>query len=394
MSQTPPIYRGPVRAAPARGRARPPRKRSSTGPVVFALVVVVAALALFFLARPLATDAIVQAADDHDTLLRQSAVRAIIAPRVEPLVDVPADPNAKTVDFTVRRGANASQIAADLQSAGLIKSALAFKFVLFEGGIENSMQTGTYKVSAALSPRDLATLFQKAPGDQVALRIIEGWRLTEVAAAVNKAFPSISAADFTAAAIVGTRNNFVLSGLDPKTSLEGFLFPDTYFLRPEATADQIIGVLLDNFETKAGPALRTAAATRSVTIYDIVKLGSIVEREARDRAESPTIAGVYQNRLDIGMKLDADPTIQYAKGTWDELSLDDLKLDSPYNTYLIAGLPPSPIANPGLAALQAAAQPEKTDFLYFVAKGDGTGDHAFAKTLEEHEANRVKYGNK
>jgi len=379
---------------PARGRARPPRKRSSAGPLVFALVVVAAALALFFLARPLATDAIVQAADDHDTLLRQSAVRAIIAPKVEPLVDVPADPNAKTVDFTVRRGANASQIAADLQSAGLIKSALAFKFVLFEEGIENSMQTGTYKVSAALSPRDLATLFQKAPGDQVALRIIEGWRLTEVAAAVNKAFPSIKVADFVAAAVVGTRNNFVLSGLDPKTSLEGFLFPDTYFLRPDATTDQIIGILLDNFETKAGPALRTAAAARSVAIYDMVKLASIVEREARDRKESPTIAGVYQHRLDIGMKLDADPTIQYAKGTWDELSLDDLKLDSPYNTYVTAGLPPSPIANPGLAALQAAAQPEKTDFLYFVAKGDGTGDHAFAKTLEEQEANRVKYGNK
>ncbi|HEY8862204.1 MAG TPA: endolytic transglycosylase MltG [Candidatus Limnocylindria bacterium] len=391
MSQ--PVYGGPVRA-PVRGRARPPRKRSSAGPAVFVLVIVVAALALFFLARPLATGAIVQAADDHDTLLRQSSVRAIIAPTVEPLVDVPADPNAKTVDFTVRRGANASQIAADLLSAGLIKSALAFKFVLFESGTENALQTGTYKVSAALSPRDLATLFQKAPGDQVALRIIEGWRLTEVAVAVNKAFPSISAADFTAAAVVGTRNNFVLSGLDPKTSLEGFLFPDTYFLRPDATADQIIGILLDNFETKAGPALRTAAAARSVAIYDMVKLASIVEREARDRKESPTIAGVYQHRLDIGMKLDADPTIQYAKGTWDELSLDDLKLVSPYNTYLNAGLPPSPIANPGLAALQAAAQPEKTDFLYFVAKGDGTGDHAFAKTLEEQEANRVKYGNK
>jgi UPF0755 protein len=389
-----PVYGGPVRA-PVRGRrARPPRKRSSAGPAIFALVVVVAALALVFLARPLATDVIVRAADDHDTLLRQSAVRAIIAPSVEPLVDAPADPNATTVDFTVRRGANASQIAADLLGAGLIKSALAFKFFLFESGTENSLQTGTYKVSAALSPRDLATLFQRAPGDQVALRIIEGWRLTEVAAAVNRAFPSISATDFIAAAVVGTRNNFVLSGIDPKTSLEGFLFPDTYFLRPDATADQIIGILLDNFETKAGPALRAAAADRNVAIYDMVKLASIVEREAHDRKESPTIAGVYQHRLDIGMKLDADPTIQYAKGDWGELSLDDLKLDSPYNTYLNAGLPPTPIANPGLAAVQAAAQPEKTDYLYFVAKGDGSGDHAFANTLAEQEANRVKYGNK
>ncbi len=388
-----PIYRGPIRA-PSRIRARPPRKRSSAGPAMFALLVVVAAIAVFVVGRPLVTEAIVQAADDHDTLLRQSAVRAIIAPSVAPLLDAPADPSGKTVEFTVRRGATASQIAADLLSAGLIKSALAFKYALYESGAENALQTGTYKVSTALSPRDLAALFQKAAGDQVALRIIEGWRLTEIATAVNKAFPTISAQDFTAAAVDGTRNNFVLNGLDPKTSLEGFLFPDTYFLRPDATAAQIVGILLDTFETKAGPTLRAAAADRNVTIYDMVKLASIVEREARDRKESALIAGLYQHRLDISMKLDADPTIQYAKNDWAELSLDDLKLDSPYNTYLNAGLPPSPICSPGLAALQAAARPEKTDFLFFVAKGDGTGDHAFAKTIEEQEANRVKYGNK
>ncbi|MDP9319524.1 MAG: endolytic transglycosylase MltG [Chloroflexota bacterium] len=390
---TEPIYRGPVRA-PTRRPVAPPRRRSNAGPALFVLVVMVVAIAVVFLARPVITDAIVQAADDHDTLLRQSAVRAVIAPSVAPLLDVPADPNGKTVDFTVRRGATASQVAADLRSAGLIKSELAFKFALYESGTENALQTGTYKVSATLSPRDLATLFQKAPGDQIALRIIEGWRLSEVATAVNKAFPQIAAKDFVAAAVVGTRNNFVLSGLDPATPLEGFLFPDTYFLRPDATADQIIAILLDTFETKAGPPLRTAAAERKVTIYDMVKLASIVEREAHDRKESPTIAGVYQHRLDIGMKLDADPTIQYAKGDWGELSLDDLKLVSPYNTYLNPGLPPTPIANPGLAALQAAAKPESTDYLYFVAKGDGTGDHAFAKTIEEQEANRVKYGNK
>ena len=388
-----PVYGGPVRA-PGRRRGQPPRKRSSSGPLVFVLLVVLAALALVVFGRPLATDAIVQAADDHDTLLRQPTVRAMIAPSVAPLLDAPADPSAKPVDFTVRRGATASRIAADLLAAGIIKSALAFKFVLYETGTENALQSGTYKVSAALSPRDLATLFQKAPGDQIALRLIEGWRLTEIAAAVNTAFPQIAPKDFFAAAVVGTRNNFVLNGLDPKTPLEGFLFPDTYFLRPDATADQIITTLLDTFETKAGPTLRAAAADRKVAIDDMVILASIVEREARDRKESPLIAGVYQHRLDIGMKLDADPTIQYAKGDWGELSLEDLKINSPYNTYLNPGLPPTPIANPGLVALQAAARPEATDYLFFVAKGDGTGDHAFAKTAAEQEANRVKYGNK
>ena len=249
-------------------------------------------------------------------------------------------------------------------------------------------------MSAALTQRELAKLFEKAPGDQVVLRIIEGWRLTEVATAVNKAFPSISKEAFTAAAVVGERKNTVLAGMDAKAPLEGYLFPDTYFMRPDMTAPGVVDILLNTFESKVGATLRTASAQRNMPIYDIVKLASIVEREARDRKESATIAGVYSNRLEIGMKLDADPTIQYALGEWRELSLDDLKLDSPYNTYLYGGLPPTPIANPGAAALEGAAKPEDVPWLYFVAKSDGTGGHAFARTLEEHEANRVKYGNK
>ncbi|HEV8229646.1 MAG TPA: endolytic transglycosylase MltG, partial [Candidatus Limnocylindria bacterium] len=212
--------------------------------------------------------------------------------------------------------------------------------------------------------------------------------------AVNKAFPTISKEAFSAAAVVGDRKNTVLAGMDAKAPLEGYLFPDTYFMRPDASAVAIVDLLLDTFERKAGTALRVASAERKTSIYDIVKLASIVEREARDRAESPTIAGVYQNRLGIGMKLDADPTIQYALGDGRELALDDLKLESPYNTYLVAGLPPTPICSPGLAALEAAARPASVPYFFFVAKADGTGDHAFATTIEEHEANRVKYGNK
>jgi len=391
----PPAH-GPVRAGPTRParRGAPPRRSSARGAGVFALLLVLAVVAGAILARPLAVDAIVGLADDHDTLLRQAAVRAIVASRVVPDTIVAADPNGTPQEFVVKRGETASQIAVALQRAGLVRSALAFKYVLYDSGRESTLQSGTYTVSPALTPRDIAQLFGKAPGDQVALRIIEGWRLSEIAAAVAKAFPKITAAELSAAAVVGTRNNTVLAGLDPKTPLEGFLFPDTYFLRPDATAVQIVGLLLDTFERRVGPTLRSAASERKVTIYDMVKLASIVEREAKDRKESPTIAGVYQNRLDIGMKLDADPTIQYALGAWRELSLDDLKLDSPYNTYRVAGLPPTPIANPGQAALEAAARPAKTSYFYFVAKNDGTGGHAFAVTLEEQEANRATYGNK
>jgi peptidoglycan lytic transglycosylase G len=375
-------------------RSLPPRRRSSAGPVAFLLLVALVVAGLYLVALPAAETAAVAYLTEHDTLLRQDVVRGFVADRVRGEADVAKDARAETRPFVIARGETAGQIAKRLEQDGIIRSALAFDFVLYETERENALQSGTYTVSAALTPRELAKLFEKAPGEQVVLRIIEGWRLTEVAAAVNKAFPSISKDAFTAAAVVGVRKNAVLSGLDATAPLEGYLFPDTYFMRPDVSAAQIVDLLLDTFERRVGTTLRAASAERKVAIYDIVKLASIVEREARDRSESAAIAGVYTNRLRIGMKLDADPTIQYALGDWRELSLDDLRTDSPYNTYLNAGLPPTPIANPGVAALEGAAKPAAVPYFYFVAKGDGTGQHAFAVTVEEHEANRVKYGNK
>jgi len=376
-------------------RPLPPRRQhSSLGPFAFLLGVALLVVGLYFVARPLAEEAAVAYVAEHDTLLRQDFVRGFIAERVRSEVDLAKDTRADNRPFVIARGETAGQIARRLEEEGIIRSALAFHFVLYETGRENALQSGTYTVSAALTPRDIAKLFEKAPGEQIVLRIIDGWRLTEVATAVNKAFPSISKEAFTSAAVVGDRKNTVLAGIDPKAPLEGYLFPDTYFMRPDMTAPQIVEVLLDTFERKVGATLRAASAERKVPIYDIVKLASIIEREARDRGESATIAGVYTNRLEIGMKLDADPTIQYALGEWRELSLEDLKLDSPYNTYRYAELPPTPIANPGVAALEGAAKPADVPYFYFVAKSDGTGGHAFSVTLEEHEANRVKYGNK
>jgi UPF0755 protein len=383
-----PATRGPTRAVPPR------RQRSSLGPFAFLLFVAALIGGLWFLGKPLAEEAVVTYVAEHMTLLRQDFVRGFVADRVRNEVDLAKDTRAENRQFVISRGETAGQIAQRLEDEGVIRSALAFAFVLYETERENALQSGSYTVSPALTPRDIAKLFEKAPGEQIVLRIIDGWRLTEIATAVNKAFPQITKETFTAAAVVGQRKNTVLAGMDPAAPLEGFLFPDTYFMRPDATAVQIVDLLLDTFERKVGAILRAASAERNVAIYDIVKLASIVEREARDRAESATIAGVYTNRLNIGMKLDADPTIQYALGEWRELSLQDLKLDSPYNTYLYAQLPPTPIANPGAAALEGAARPAKHGWFYFVAKSDGTGGHAFAVTLEEHEANRVKYGNK
>ena len=358
------------------------------------LAVILVIVGLVALGRPIAEDAIVAQVMQHDTLLKQSIVRGIVSSRIGTEPDTAKDPHAETRTFVIARGESVGSIARRLESEGFIRSTLAFMYVLYDTGREDSLQSGTYTVSAGLTPRELSQVFEKAPGEQTVLRIIDGWRLNEVATAVNKAFPGIARDDFLKAAVVGDRQNTVLAGLKPDQSLEGFLFPDTYFFKPTATPTQIVDTLLDQFEQRAGQALRQSAVDHKTTIYDIVKLASIVEREARDRKESPTIAGVYTNRLKIGMKLDADPTIQYAIGQWRELTLADLEIDSPYNTYKVAGLPPTPICNAGQAALEAAARPSDVPYLFFVAKNDGTGDHAFAKTIEEQEANRVKYGNK
>jgi peptidoglycan lytic transglycosylase G len=374
--------------------ARPTPKRSATGPFIFVLLIVGLIVGGVVFGRPIVEDAIVAQVQERDTLLKQGFIRTLVADRVGNEPDLAKDAKAESRAFVISRGETAGSIAQRLESEGFIRSALAFAFLLYEDGRETSLQSGTYTISAAFTPRELARVFEKAPSEQAFLRIIEGWRLSETAAAVNKAFPSISADDFTKAAVVGQRKNTVLSGLAPEVSLEGFLFPDTYFFKPTATATQIVDALLDQFELRVGQTLRQAAVDRKMTIYEIVKLGSIVEREARDRQESATIAGVYSNRLEIGMKLDADPTIQYAIGEWRELTLADLEFESPYNTYRVGGLPPTPICSPGQAALDGAAKPAQVPYFYFVAKSDGTGGHAFAITLEEHEANRVKYGNK
>lgn len=383
------FLQGPVRPV----RQRPPRQRSLKGPLFFVLIAIALVLGTLGVARPLVVDAVVDLAAERDNLLRQPVVRALVASHVGDGADVAADPTDEPRTFEVTTGETAAVIARRLEAQGFIDSTLAFLLAVYDEDAQDSLQAGLYPISAAMTPREIALVLQRAIELHIVLRIIEGWRLSEISAAVEEAFPSIPAEEFEAAAVVGDRTSPLLAGLPPETPLEGFLYPDTYFLRTEATAEEIIILLLETFEQRAGSTLLAAAAERETTVHDLVKLASLVEREARDREESARIAGVYANRLSIGMKLDADPTIQYALGEWRELLLEDLQLDSPYNTYLVAGLPPTPICSPGQAALEAAADPEEHDFFFFVADPE-TGRHVFARTLEEHEANRVRVGNR
>ena len=377
---------------------RPERRRSgragTAGPLVFVVGIVVLVVALLVAAKPVLVSVVTDVAEERPGLLKNESVRDLVRSELGEAAERAADPGAQSTTFLVGKGDTAVAVAHRLAEAKVISRPIVFLLPLFEAGKEESLQAGTYRVSAAMRPADLSQLFQRGYGEQLVLRVIDGWRLTEIAAEVQARFPTVSGDAFTKAAVAGNYRYDFLAEVKAGTPLEGFLFPDTYFFSADATAEDVVRTLLDTFQRRSGAVVMAAAQKRKVKVYDIVTIASIVEREARDRKEAPTIASVYWNRIDRGMALDADPTIQYALGAWRELMLADLKVDSPYNTYLNPGLPPTPICAPGADALAGAADPATTEYLFFVAKNDGTGDHAFARTIEEHEANRVKYGNK
>lgn len=224
---------------------------------------------------------------------------------------------------------------------------------------------------------------------------IEGQRLEENAAVLEAGGMSGASESYVAAAqdVDSWRGNFSFLDSVPKgASLEGFLFPDTYRVGVNTTPSDIIGTQLTNFESKFTPEMIAQVEAQGLTVYEAVTIASIVEREAAIPEERPLIAAVYINRLAQGMELGADPANQYGVGTpdewWPRLNTELLEesKSTEYDTYTQVGLPPGPIANPGKASLQAVADPADVDYLYFVTKGDESGEHLFSTTLEEHNA--------
>jgi UPF0755 protein len=229
----------------------------------------------------------------------------------------------------------------------------------------------------------------------VQFRILPGWRIEEIAAALPTSGLGFTPEVFQAAALNPTGEYGVIDGLPTQASLEGFLYPATYTLSRTVTVDGFLLTLLHNFDDQVGPDLRQGFTRQGLDLYQAVTLASIVQREAVNEDEMPQIASVFFNRLASGLKLDSDPTVQYALGynttqrTWwtNPLSLEDLKFDSPFNTYIYPGLPPAPVCSPSLAALRAVAFPAQTPYYYFRAACDGSGRHVFAETFEEHLRN-------
>ncbi len=313
----------------------------------------------------------------------------------------PFDNAGKQRLFEVQQGEPASMVAKRLAQEGFIADARIFEVYLLYTGLDIHLQAGRYQLSAASNMIEIAQALRDSTSKEVLFVILPGWRLEEIVAALPTSGLTISASEFLYLSqnpsLINLPSN--LSNLSKLESLEGFLLPDNYPVTRNINAETLLQLFLKNFETKVTPEMQLAFEKQGLNLKQAVTLASIVEREAMIVEEQPIIAAVFLNRLSAGMLLQSDPTVQYALGynqdkqTWwtNPLSADQLKVVSPYNTYLYPGLPPGPICNPSLSALQAVANPQKEPkYYYFRSSCDGSGRHNFATTYEEHLINACK----
>jgi UPF0755 protein len=326
-------------------------------------------------------------------------LQSVLLAQAESLAQ-PAGNIGAPAQFVIAPGESATIVAANLEEKGFLRDRRLFLHYVRFYGIDSQLEAGTFVLDPALPIPELAQALTDARAQEITLRFLEGWRAEEMAGYLSATTPAEIDAD-RFLAIVQRRASFpveqytFLASLPAGASLEGYLFPDTYLVQLDATADDLVHLMLENFARQLASGLGADFTVQGLTFHEAVTLASIVERESPLAAERPRVAGVFLNRLRIPMRLQADPTVQYALGyvagasTWwkSPLSAADLEIDSPYNTYRVEGLPPGPIASPGLASLQAVAAPEPTDFLYFVADCGRPGGHVFSVTYEEHLQN-------
>jgi UPF0755 protein len=299
----------------------------------------------------------------------------------------PRDP----VRFTVAEGASGAEVVSALHDKGVIRCGAVSRLILRRSGLADDVRTGTYELTTNMNPGEAFAVLTTppAPVPQVRLTIPEGYRLTQIAQRVQQV-AGIPAARFLKVANDGTWS--LLPYLAAGKSLEGFLFPQTYeFLAHGTTARDVISRLLHEFGSEvAGLPWDNATARLGLTPYQVVIVASMIEREARVPRDRPLIAAVIYNRLRSGMSLGIDATVAYIDpDPSNGLTNSDLHIHSPYNTRLHPGLPPTPIASPGLASLRAALQPANVDYLYYVLCG-ADGHHAFSRTAARFERDKAR----
>jgi UPF0755 protein len=304
-----------------------------------------------------------------------------------------ANPDSITLlPFTVEAGMTATDVGTKLADLGVIRNATVFRYYCKKEGVDASLKVGVYELSPAMELTDIIAVLLRGPTpDIVVVNFPEGFTTEQVVARLVESGLGSESDFYTAMTGFDFSSYDFISELpEVEYPWEGYLFPATYYFDVNATPTATLRRFLDRFAEELTSNVLAELNEHGMSIQEWVIKASIVERETMAGSERPTVAGVFENRLAIGMKLQSCATVQYILGVAKPvLSYDDIAIPSPYNTYLHEGLPPGPVCNPGHASLEAALYPEDTDFMYFVAKGDGYS--AFAVTYEEHLNNVAKY---
>ncbi|MFH0951284.1 MAG: endolytic transglycosylase MltG [bacterium] len=301
--------------------------------------------------------------------------------------------------FTVEAGESVSQIAFNLAEQKLIRSAFFFKVHAKLSGQQGSFQAGEYLLDKDYDTKQLMNILvtgQALTKEKVIL-IREGLSSQDIAKYLT-ASQLLAGQEFQQLALTKISNlperfkDFsFLSQVPSKATLEGYLFPDTYRIFQEATVEDLVVKMLDNFQTKVTPEMMTDIADQKKDLHEIIIMASLIEKEVRTSEDMAIVSGIFWNRIQNGQALQSCATLAYILGeNKPQYTTADTEIDSPYNTYQNQGLPPGPIANPGLNAIKAAIYPKETDYNYFLSRPD-TGETVFAKTYEDHLANKAKY---
>lgn len=351
-----------------------------------------AALAYGLVYAPAKAKALFGPADPRLNLLQRSrSALALLAAREELIVKMAN--SGKNGKFTINPDESVRRICSRLEEETYVTSGEAVCSFLTYSGRDRMVQAGTFSLSETLPALEIAQRISDPAARDIAFRIFPGWRLEEIAAAVEASGFAFSGQEFLAFAlnpITETRDRL---NIPEGSSLEGYFLPNLYSFEPTISLESMTTLILENFITAAlTPELQEGLARQSISLHEVVTLASIIERETQADEEKARIASVFYNRLAAGMRLETDPTVQYAlgydstKSTWwkSPLTLDDLSVNSPYNTYRYEGLPPGPISSPALGTILAAAQPEQTGYYFFRSRCDGSGTHVFSVTYEEH----------
>jgi UPF0755 protein len=338
------------------------------------------------------------AGDDILEFTRTAAIRIRLSNQQE-LLETPLNADDSVVRFTVQPGATARTIGAQLEANGIISDGRLFADYAQVEELDQDLEAGTFFISSNMSISEIAEALTTASFSQIRFTVLPGQRIEEIAENIDAMTPyfTFTGADFLA--VVGRGAPIPpefarVNGIPTGSSLEGFLMPETYILEPEVTALELRDMLLTQYSNSITPTMRQIAADDGYTMYQMVTLASIIEREAVYNDENARISSVYRNRLEIEddlRTLDADPTVQYQHPNaglgnwWPSITVADYRgVNSPYNTYINAGLPPGPIANPAISAIQAAIRPETTPYLFFRADCRGDLRHDFFTNYNDH----------